>query len=728
MARLPAPRPWLLGLTLGLTLVVLAWAAALGGSVWLALERPEQAALAQLLQPLAGFAFLFALLLPMLLAALFAPWVRAWPRAAERLHDEVAIVRGPNPRHRIGMNWTSGLGGAAEMRRLALAVDGLAQAHAALHGEVEARIAESNARAAEETRRLAALMSELPQAVLVCNREGRILLFNGRASELLGASGPVAGDVALGIGRPLGGLIDAGVLAHAWQQVERRMARGQARPAAHFVTTLRSDADQALAGSRLLRAMMVPVDADAAAAGGYVLIVDDITRSVEEQSRRDALLLRLTEGTRAALGNLRAAAQALQQYPAMDAERRARFIGAVHEEAERLAAQSEQALRDPGSAVAGAWPLEDMQVADLAVALQRSLRSGPGIECGFDGAGGACWLAVDSHGIVQMLSHLVTRLAAEVELSGLTLRVRDGERFVRLELGWSGAPLEPARLAHWEATARVPVTQRAAVPLRELLDRHGAEIWTLAGSAAAGPALCLQLPAARGSGGAPAARGRPIAYDFDLFNQPGQTEGLDETPLAAASYTVFDTETTGLRPSEGDEIIAIGAVRIVNQHLLEAESFECLTRPRRPVRASALAVHGIDNERLQDEPPLEAVLPSFARFCEGTVLVAHNAAFDMRFLELARERTGVRFDQPVLDTLLLASIVQPGHRGDELHLEQIAARLGIEVVGRHQALGDAIVAARVFLALLPLLAERGIFTLGQARAASLRSAEAGERF
>ncbi|MCW5633784.1 MAG: DNA polymerase III subunit epsilon [Rubrivivax sp.] len=774
MAETPQPRragsPRTAAAVAVLCAVVLAWAGAFAGLLWVDLAPAERETLAATLRGRGGLALLLALMLPLLLWAVVRPWVATWPRAAQRLREQVAVVTTANAGHRVQV------AGPRELRELAQAIDALAQAHAAAQRDVESRVQASRAALAAETRRLATLMSELTIGVVVCNRDGHVLLYNARARALLGAGAPTGGDdvgrdgVAgmaaeasiaplLGLGRPIGALLGTGAVEHAWQQVQRRLAaRENAAPgdAAAAPAIARFAVARRSGGGDMLHVQMVPTLDEQGAAGGYLLLLDDITHSVRSQRRRDALLLRLTEGTRAALGNLRAAAQALHQYPQMEATRRTRFTAVVHDEAERLAAQLGEALQEPGGGAPTAWPLEEVRAGDIAFALQRRLQAAAGPACRFDGQGAERACLVDSHAIVQLLAWAACRLRAEIGVAEVRFEVDSAPAAARdtplgaprkppeapatrLQLVWLGRPLPPGCLAAWErvrgedgAEDSPQGTAAAQEPsLREVLDRHGAEWW-----AQSGPEdwqrLCVQLAPAEGAPAArrPAAaeparvRSRPATYDFDLFHQAGQNAALDETPLAALACTVFDTETTGLRPSEGDEIIALGAVRIVNGRLLEDECFDRRVRPRRAVRASAEAVHGISTASLAGEPPLEQVLPAFARFCEGTVLVAHNAAFDMRFLELARVRTGVAFDQPVLDTMLLSAAVLPGHRDDEHHLEQIAARLGVAITGRHEALGDALTAARVLLRLVPLLAERGIVTLGQAREASQRVAEA----
>jgi DNA polymerase-3 subunit epsilon len=150
--------------------------------------------------------------------------------------------------------------------------------------------------------------------------------------------------------------------------------------------------------------------------------------------------------------------------------------------------------------------------------------------------------------------------------------------------------------------------------------------------------------------------------------------------------------------------------------LLRYDTYEQLIDPKRPIDPMSQTIHGISNEMLRGQPTIEEALPQFHEYCADAVLVGHNAAFDMRFLQLKEDQTGVRFTQPVLDTLLLSEVLHPNQESHAL--EAIAERLGVKVLARHTALGDALVTGEVFLRMIPLLAAQGINTLGDARMAT----------
>ena len=713
--------------TAAVSLLTLVWLGALWLSLWTDLELPQRDALEALVRPRLGIFLLLVLLLPVLFGLLLRLWMRAYPNAAAHMRDEVLIIGTANAEHRVTPV------GAAEMRALAEAINGLAAVHQSLRDQVDARVDEANARLAEEKTRLVALMSELTHGVLVCNREGRILLYNARASALLehaDAQSEPAPGALVGLNRSIFGILDKGPIVHALEQVMRRLDQQVPHPVAHFVTTRRTMSAPGRGGpaaapaGQLLRAQLVPVREEAQGGlSGFVLILDDITRAVESDSRRDFLLHQLTEGTRASLANLRAAAETLHDHPGMETAMRGRFVAVIREESERLSRQLDDALARGSDTLRSPWPREDIQAGDLVFALQRNLDAGLKLASHVVGGEVPLWLHLDSHAIVQALTNLIGSLSAALAVREVVLELSSKGRFARLDIRWDGAPLDPDRLHEWEQQVFTLGAEGRPVTLGEVLEQQGTEIWSQADRATGQQRLCLQFPTTLPEHRAADAslHSRPVYYDFDLFRQAGQSPELDEMPLAELSYTVFDTETTGLAPSDGDEIIAIGAVRIVNGRLLEHECFDRLIKPRRSVRPESQQIHGITPQMLADQPALNQVLPLFSQFAEDTVLIAHNAAFDMRFLELARKRTGVGFDHPVLDTLLLSSLVLPGHRNQEHRLEHIASRLGVDVVGRHTALGDAIVTGEVFLKLLPLLAERGIRTLGQARAASQQS-------
>jgi DNA polymerase III epsilon subunit family exonuclease len=193
----------------------------------------------------------------------------------------------------------------------------------------------------------------------------------------------------------------------------------------------------------------------------------------------------------------------------------------------------------------------------------------------------------------------------------------------------------------------------------------------------------------------------------------GDSVGLAEPPGAAllleeATYVVVDLETTGLRPGQSG-ICEIGAVRLRGFEV-DGE-FETLVDPGRPIDAAASAVTGLRTEQLRGAPrPAEAVR-SFLAFAGDAVLVAHNARFDLAFLDRETELlTGSRIGAPVVDTVRLARRLLAG-RVSSFGLAQLAWFLGTAEKPCHRALPDARATAELLLALIGLAQERGARTV-----------------
>ena len=217
---------------------------------------------------------------------------------------------------------------------------------------------------------------------------------------------------------------------------------------------------------------------------------------------------------------------------------------------------------------------------------------------------------------------------------------------------------------------------------------------------------------------------RPEFYDFDLFKAADVKTGKEniellDTNLKNLMYTVFDTETTGLDPDSGDEIISIGAVRIANNKIIYQDLFEELVDPKRDIPLESYNIHGINYEMVAGKKDINAVLPIFKNYTSQSVLVGHNIAFDMKMLKVKEKSTDIKFLNPVLDTLLLSAIMHPSQEKHDM--ESIAKRLGVDILGRHTALGDAIATAEIFLKLISLLNSNGILTLNDAINASQRT-------
>ena len=629
--------------------------------------------------------------------------------SARRIVEAVRLIAHGNPAYRVSA------GGPPELDAIADAINDLAQVRSELIADMESSVSEAKAHVEEERKRLAALVSELDQSVLVCNRDGRVLLYNAAAQALLGAPGTSGPSELLGLGRSVFSIIDRALILHALEAMEDQMARDE-RESTHFVTATRD--------GRLLRVQAAPV----LAAGtdpvsprelaGYVLLLSDVTEHINADAKLVVLFQKLVETTRAALANIRAAIENLTEYPEMDIARRKRFAAIIRDESVNLSEHLDRHAAVATDGLKSRWPLEEMRGEDLLTLACRRIERRTGLLTKVETADASTWLRVDSFSVAQALSYIGWRLNDEFEVREVRFRLVPAGGHAQLDLLWRGPPMSSETAFAWQSDPFTLGGEDSRLNLVQVMERHAGEAWYQRDVPSQLSYFRFLLPLAVSRAGVrprSALESRPEFYDFDLFRRSPATDALDDRPLADLAYTVFDTETTGLDP-ESDEIIAIGAVRIVNGRLLKDETFESLVDPRRSLSESSIAIHGITRDSLTGQPTIDTVLPRFHRFAEETVLVGHNAAFDMRFLKLKEAQTGVRFTQPVLDTLLLSAIAYPAQNSHSL--EDIAQRLDVNVVGRHTALGDAVVTGEAFLRLIQQLAQRGIRTLGEARAAS----------
>jgi DNA polymerase-3 subunit epsilon len=580
---------------------------------------------------------------------------------------------------------------------------------------VDAAVNAATARVEAQKNQLASVLRDLHEGVLVCTLEHRILLYNARALQLLRIGGHVGLDRSLfrfmtpqpiqhALGQLLAGLGDAG----------RAVGRPETANAPFLVMT--TDGRHTLAGR--IGLILDP----GGAAGGYVLSFEDNTAELAAIGLRDRLLREATEGLRAPMGNLRAAAEILVGGSGLGDEEMAGFRKVVLQESYHLCARVEQLAAQYRDVVTSHWPMADVYSLDLFHGLSRRLHEQRGIEATIIGL--PAWFHGDTYTLVELLDRLVVQVSRYAGEISFELEAVPGEHHVYLDVVWTGPPVPTAQLDRWLAATLDDAL--GGLSLAEILDRHRTDMWSLADEPdrarlrlPLAPPVAPPVPAKRE--GPP----RPEFYDFGLLNLPQAGDDRGSRPLRQLTFVAFDTETTGLKPLGGDEVISLAGVRIVNGRILTGESFERLINPKRPIPADSARFHGITDQMVEDKPPIEVVLPQFHAFVGNAVLVAHNAAFDLKFIRLKEEESGVRFDMPVLDTLLLSAFLHdhtPRHA-----LDAVAERFGVAVTGRHTALGDALVVAGVFIRMLNLLSARGVISLDDAFAVSEKMVELRSR-
>lgn len=515
-------------------------------------------------------------------------------------------------------------------------------------------VGRETAQLSAEKARLETLLAEVPDGVLFCTPGHTIALYNGHTRDIVG------GTEALGLGRPVSGLLRMGPIRQAYARLN---ARGSEEGTDILVTTR--------AGARLLEARMrlLWLDGQETDDPGYILTLRDVTADLAVQAERAHLLNDLVAALQTALPTL-------PETP----------------ETATLATTLRKVAAHKAATDTLWWPMEALAAEDLGAGLTARLaRKDVALGCDL----GATRLRCDGFAITRMLERLALDWINDEAAALMLTTVGDAPDVTTLSLEAEGLAPSAEALEIWLSTPLSPGTSHFTG--RDVLISHGTDLRV----EPAGPgrhALRLTLPLADPDAPGPS---RAVLYDFELLDAE-IPEDLAAAPLKSLSYVIFDTETTGLNP-QVDEVCQIAAVRVTNGKLVASERFDMLVNPGRRIPPASTAVHHITDEMVADAPEVGAALSRFHTFAEGCVLVAHNAPFDMAFLRRREREIGKRFDQPILDTVLCSAILYG--QSAEHTLDALCDRLSITIPEeeRHTAIGDALGTAEAFRKMIPML-------------------------
>ena len=185
-----------------------------------------------------------------------------------------------------------------------------------------------------------------------------------------------------------------------------------------------------------------------------------------------------------------------------------------------------------------------------------------------------------------------------------------------------------------------------------------------------------------------------------------------------ADYVVFDLETTGFSP-ETNRIIEIGAVKVQNGKIVD--KFSTFVNPQVPIPFRIEQLTSINDSMVIDAPVIADILPEFMKFCEGCVMVAHNADFDMSFIKKNCQRLDIPCKPTIVDTVALARVLLPNL--NRFKLDTVAKALGVSLENHHRAVDDAGCTAEIFVKFIEMLRERGMSTLDEVNAMGTSSVQ-----
>ena len=623
----------------------------------------------------------------------------AWRLADQYMRPIAEIRRGAEIVSRINLEHRIKVDTGDEMEELANEFNLMAEKLGRVYHELEDRVREATRTVQEERNRLATVLRTMVDGVVVANEAGEIILMNPRARMILDRG------YSSGIGAQLSGIFPSDRLGFHLKRLRKAWAPG--REAVEEVVL-------PLSCGKLLRGSLSVIPGPEAERAGFLLVFRDLSAPTEEGKLFEETLRAMPRLLKGPVATSRSLVEALQRHRNMAEEKQRAFLAALGEEQVRLSERILALEEAAAAARTSRWPAVPSHPAEL---LQEALESAPGTAFSAEAAGALPMVQVEPFSWVASLRRILEWIEKgnaghfRVEAG---LREEEGSVVTSFRLlgPFSGDPAELESL-------QLSPAGEEPLSLGETVRRNRGELWTRSQESSLEVRLALLQTSAAvlPRSGTGLIEGEPEFYDFDLFLPRPVLERVDllRADLADLEYVVFDTETTGLQISQGDKVVSISAVRIRRGKVQNADIFHTLVNPGRHIPAESTAFHRIEDHMVADAPSMNEVYPQFVKYAGDAVLVAHNAAFDKKCLDMAAAEAGLPLvENPILDTLFLSVGLHSGTEGHSL--DAMAQRMGIAIEGRHTSLGDARATAQIFLGLISLLPARGVRTLAEAKA------------
>lgn len=179
------------------------------------------------------------------------------------------------------------------------------------------------------------------------------------------------------------------------------------------------------------------------------------------------------------------------------------------------------------------------------------------------------------------------------------------------------------------------------------------------------------------------------------LQRESKRENVLETPLCDLKVVVFDLETTGFNPHNGDQILSIGAVKIQGEEVSESETFYSLVHCEQELSEELIMLTGITRSEISIAPKLQDVIEKFYYFIKSDTLVAHHANHEKQFMQHATwNLLRTHFQHRILDTSFLLKVIEPNQK--MVSLDDCLEYFNIDIVGRHHALQDSLMTAKLW--------------------------------